>query len=190
MGIAPKNAKVEPVGKKAAAKMARVYLGLGSNIGDRGVNLREALHRLAEQVAIDALSALYETSPLGPPDQPPYLNAVCRGTTEAEPRDLLAFVKEVEHVMGRVPVARWGPRIIDIDILLYDSLILHTSDLTIPHPGIPGRTFVLVPLADIAADLVHPTLGEPVSALLQRLLSDPHEVRRVAEPEEWYPCMK
>ena len=170
--------------------MAQVYLGLGSNMGDREANLREALRRLAEQVAIDALSALYETTPMGPPDQPPYLNAVCRGITGLEPSGLLAFVKEVEHGMGRVPTVRWGPRIIDIDVLLYDSLILDTSDLTIPHPGIPGRAFVLVPLADIAADLVHPTLREPVSALLERLLTAPHEVRRAAEPEEWYPCTK
>lgn len=170
--------------------MARVYLGLGSNMGDREANLREALHRLGQRVAIDALSALYETSPLGPPDQPPYLNAVCRGTTGSEPRDLLAFVKKMEREMGRVPSGRWGPRIIDVDILFYDSLILHTGDLTIPHPGIPGRAFVLAPLVDIAADLVHPALGEPVSALLERLSCDLREVRRVAEPKEWYPCTK
>ena len=190
MWTEPEKTKVEPAGKKAVAEMARVYLGLGSNIGDREANLREVLRRLAEQVTIDAVSALYETPPMGPPDQPPYLNAVCRATTESEPSDLLAFVKEVEHGMGRVPAVRWGPRIIDIDILLYDSLILRTTDLTIPHPGIAARSFVLVPLADIAADLIHPTLGERVSALLERLLSDPDEVRRVAEPKEWYPCTK
>jgi len=170
--------------------MARVYLGLGSNLGDRKANLREALRRLEERVSIHAVSALYETSPLGPLDQLWYLNAACQGTTELKPKELLAFAKGIEQGMGRVPTVRWGPRIIDIDILFYDGLILRTSDLVIPHPGIPDRPFVLVPLGDIAPEFVHPHLGEPISALLKGLLSDPHEVRRVAGPEEWYPCTK
>jgi len=188
--VVPGKRKRGSTDGKPAGPVAQVYLGLGSNIGDREANLRGALCRLAEKVAIDAVSGLYETAPMGPQDQPRYLNAACRGTTKSGPRDLLAFIKQVEHGMGRVPVVRWGPRIIDIDILLYNSLVLHTSGLMIPHPGVSDRAFVLVPLADIAADLVHPALGEPVSALLERLLNDADEVHKVAAPGEWYPCTK
>lgn len=170
--------------------MAQVYLGLGSNLGDREANLREALRRLEERVTLESVSALYETPPLGPPDQPWYLNAACCGTTELEPRKLLAFIKEIEREMGRVPTVRWGPRIIDIDILFYDGLIVHTPDLIIPHPGIPDRLFVLAPLADIAPGFTHPQLKEPISVLLDRLLGGSQAPRRVAEAEEWYPCTR
>ena len=169
---------------------ARVYLGLGTNLGDRRVNLREAVHRLGGRVAIDGLSALYETPPMGPPDQPWYLNAACTGSTELGPEELLIFVKEIERGMGRVPTRRWGPRLIDIDILFYDDLILASPDLTIPHPGIPHRLFVLAPLADIAPELVHPQLGESISALLNKLSTGSDDIRRIAESEEWHPCMK
>jgi 2-amino-4-hydroxy-6-hydroxymethyldihydropteridine diphosphokinase len=164
----------------------RVYLGLGSNLGSREVNLREAVHRLQSQVRVDALSALYETPPMGPPDQPRYLNAACGGVTGLEPGELLAFIKAIEQEMGRVPTVRWGPRLIDIDILFYGDLVLSVPGLTIPHPGIPQRPFVLLPLADIAPDFTHPHLGEPVCALLKRRLSDLGQVRKIAESEEWY----
>jgi len=170
--------------------MARVYLGLGSNLGDREANLQGAVRRLGEQVAIDALSALYETPPLGPPDQPWYLNAACGGVTALEPGELLAFIKGVEREMGRLPAVHWGPRIVDIDILFYDDLVLDSPHLTIPHPGIPHRSFVLVPLADIAPELRHPRLGESISALLKERLRHTDRVRRIVEPEEWYPCTK
>lgn len=170
--------------------MARVYLGLGSNLGDREANLQEAVHRLERRVAIDALSALYETPPMGPPDQPWYLNAACGGVTALEPGELLAFIKGVEREMGRVPAVHWGPRIVDIDILLYDDLVLDSPELTIPHPGIPHRSFVLVPLADIAPELMHPHLGESISALLRGRLRHTDGVRRIVESEEWYPCTK
>jgi len=170
--------------------MARVYLGLGSNLGDREANVRKAVRRLEEGVAIDAVSALYETPPMGPPDQPWYLNAACGGATELEPGDLLAFVKGIEQKMGRVPAVRWGPRIIDIDVLFYDDLVLSAPELVIPHPGISRRPFVLLPLADIAPEFIHPQLGESITALLKRRLSDSDQARRITEPEEWYPCTK
>lgn len=170
--------------------MTQVYLGLGSNLGDREANLREALRRLGEQVALDSVSALYETPPLGPPDQPWYLNAACCGGTELGPRELLTFIKDIERGMGREPTVRWGPRVIDIDILFYDSLILHTPELVIPHPGIPDRSFVLAPLTDIAPKLIHPQLKEPISVLLDRLLGGSQVPRRIAEAEEWYPCTR
>jgi 2-amino-4-hydroxy-6-hydroxymethyldihydropteridine diphosphokinase len=168
----------------------RVYLGLGSNLGDRVANLQEALCCLKRGVAIDAISNLYETRPMGPADQPWYLNAVCAGWTELKPMELLAFVKEIEQRMGRVSAGRWGPRIIDIDILFYDDLVLSSSELVIPHPGVPCRAFVLEPLADIAPEFTHPDLGETISALLSRLQTGPGEVRRIAGTEEWYPCTK
>jgi len=164
----------------------RVYLGLGTNLGDREANLREAICRLEKRVAIDALSALYETLPMGPPDQPWYLNAACGGVTELKPGELLAFIKGVERKMGRTPTVHWGPRIIDIDILFYDDRVLSTPELVIPHPGIPYRLFVLAPLADIAPELTHPHLGEPISALLRARLSDSDQIRRIGEREEWY----
>lgn len=169
---------------------ARVYLGLGTNLGDREANLREAVCRLEQQVTVDALSALYETPPMGPPDQPRYLNAACGGVTELEPEELLAFIKGVEREMGRTPTVHWGPRIIDIDILFYGDRVLSAPELVIPHPGIPHRPFVLAPLADIAPELTHPHLGESISALLRARLSDSAQIRRIREQEEWYPCTK
>jgi 2-amino-4-hydroxy-6-hydroxymethyldihydropteridine diphosphokinase len=174
----------------SSSDVVRVYLGLGSNLGDREANLGSAVHRLEKQVTIDVLSALYETPPMGPSDQPRYLNAACGGATELKPEELLAFIKGVEQKMGRVPTVRWGPRIIDIDILFYGDCAIGTPELVIPHPGISHRIFVLAPLADIAPELTHPNLGEPISALLKARLSDSDQYRRIAEREEWYPCMK
>lgn len=168
----------------------KVYLGLGSNLGDREANLQASVRRLGKHVAVDALSDLYETPPMGPPDQPCYLNAACRGVTALAPLKLLAFVKRIEEGMGRIPAARWGPRSIDIDILLYGDCVYHDSELVIPHPGIRHRAFVLRPLADIAPDLIHPRLREPVSALLKGCLEDSDQIRRIAARKEWYPCMK
>jgi len=153
-------------------------------------NLREALCRLEKQVTIDVLSALYETPPMGPPGQPWYLNAVCGGSTELEPQELLASLKKIERGMGRMPTVRWGPRPIDIDLLFYDDLVLDSPELVIPHPGIPHRPFVLAPLADIAPHLIHPRLGAPIALLLDRLSDKAKEMRRIAEPGEWYPCMR
>ena len=158
----------------------RVYLGLGSNLGDRWAHLQEAVHRLGRQVSIDLLSGLYETPPMGPQDQPWYLNAACAGTTGLDPRGLLAFVKGIEVDMGRTPTVRWGPRIIDIDLLFYGECVLRSPELVIPHPGIPDRAFVLAPLMDIAPELIHPGLKEPVSALWQRLSGGRSDLRRVA----------
>ena len=169
---------------------ARVYLGLGSNLGDRRANLRQALRRLEEQVAVDAVSALYETPPMGPPDQPWYLNAACGGTTGLDPRELLAFIKGLERGLGRVASVRWGPRAIDIDILFYGDLVLRTPELVIPHPGVPNRRFVLAPMTDIAPEFMHPQLEETISALLSKASGDTAQLRRIAGSEEWYPCTK
>jgi 2-amino-4-hydroxy-6-hydroxymethyldihydropteridine diphosphokinase len=146
--------------------MPTIYLGLGSNLGDREANLRRALDLLGERVQVKRTSSIYETEPVGFKDQPQFLNLVCCGTTELSPRDLLAFVKSIEAVMGRLPTVRFGPRLIDIDILFYDDLVLDEADLVIPHPRLHERAFVLVPLSEIAPDLVHPVLKKTVRDLL------------------------
>jgi 2-amino-4-hydroxy-6-hydroxymethyldihydropteridine diphosphokinase len=133
-----------------------VYLSLGSNLGDRAENVRAALRSLAARVEIEAVSSLYETAPVGVPDQPAFLNAVARGSTALAPHELLAFLKGIEQQVGRRPTFRWGPRVIDIDILLYDGTTLDSPTLTIPHREMMRRAFVLVPLAEIAPDLTPP----------------------------------
>lgn len=156
-----------------------VYLGLGSNLGDRQTNLVEAAQRLRDYVRIDQLSPVYETEPWGYTDQPLFLNMVVKGRTGLPPQDLLRFLKDVEEKMGRrqVTAVRYGPRPIDIDILFYDDQIIDKGRLQVPHPRIEERAFVLVPLADLAPDLVHPRLGQTIAELLSKV--DRSGVRRL-----------
>ncbi len=149
--------------------MPVVYLALGSNLGEREANLRQALDQLGMRVHLTTQSPIYETEPWGVTAQPRFLNLAVAGETDLGPHELLQFLKQIEQAMGRVPTVRYGPRLIDLDILFYDNVILESPDLTIPHPRLAERRFVLEPLADIAPDLVHPQLGLTMGELLARL---------------------
>lgn len=157
---------------------AIVYLSLGSNLGDRRENLRAAIRRISEHITIDAISSVYETAPVGPQGQPAFLNLCLASRTNFMPHDLLHFLQSIEWVGGRRPTYRWGPRVIDIDLLLYGDRRLAAPDLTIPHPEMTRRAFVLVPLAEIAPDLDHPLFPAGVAAAVS-LLSDRDQVRCV-----------
>ena len=147
-------------------KGVEVYLGLGSNLGDRMGNLKSAVEKLSKKVTVKKISSAYETEPLYNTEQPMFLNAVIKGVTTLEPLELLSFVKGIENDLGRQPGFRNAPRIIDIDILFYGKRVIQTDELTVPHPRIAERAFVLVPLAELAPKLVHPHLKRKVSELL------------------------
>lgn len=153
------------LGKVNKTMTHKIALGLGTNIGDCIENLRRALARLAEIVEITAVSPIYLTPPWGVTDQPDFHNLCAIGFTPDSPQALLQKIKQAEYDLGRRPAVRWGPRLIDIDILFYDDLILHKEKLNIPHARIPERAFVLVPLADIAPDWVHPETGQTVTEM-------------------------
>lgn len=147
--------------------MSVVYLGLGSNIGNRKDNCLMAISLLEENgLKITKRSAMHETEPWGVRDQPGFINMVVETKTDIVPRELLALIKKIEYDMGRRPAKKWGPRVIDIDILLYDDLIMREDDLSIPHPLMHERAFVLKPLSEVAPERMHPVLRKTVRQLL------------------------
>ncbi|ETI42054.1 dihydropteroate synthase [Phytophthora nicotianae CJ01A1] len=156
------------------APMARVYAALGTNLGDKVANLENALAMLTQTVGpVEATSRLYTTAPQYVEDQPAFLNIVARLRTELKPKELLGAFKTIEREIGRTPSLRWGPRLIDVDILLYDDLDLKTDTeegpLIVPHERIAERDFVLAPLCDLAPDLVHPVLKQSMQKLYDTL---------------------
>ena len=149
------------------AEDAVAHLGLGTNLGDRESNLRKALELLSAQPGVRLLrcSQVYETAPWGMVDQPHFLNSVAEVATALAPDRLLDVCKGVERRMERQPGARWGPRLIDVDILLYGSVVVRQPRLEIPHPRLHIRAFALMPLAELVPDTVHPGLGKTIGEL-------------------------
>jgi 2-amino-4-hydroxy-6-hydroxymethyldihydropteridine diphosphokinase len=152
--------------------MAKVFIALGTNLGNREQNLKSALEQLSSQVRIGDRSPIYETEPWGLADQPRFLNMVAGGETDLGPLALLRFVKGVERAVGRTPGIRYGPRVIDLDILSYDDEMIDGEELILPHPRLAERRFVLVPFGDIAPAWVHPKLGTTIREILSRLPDD------------------
>lgn len=149
--------------------MPTIFLALGSNLGDRQANLQAAVTSLAPGVSLIRQSSVYQTEPWGYTDQPLFLNQVIEARTELPPQDLLAYLKHLEHTLGREATFRYGPRVVDLDILLYGDQVVSLPGLNIPHPRLAERAFVLVPLAELAPDLVHPVEGVTVKELLTRV---------------------
>lgn len=144
-----------------------VYLALGSNMGSRLANLRAVIGNLPPQMKVKKKSSVYETPPWGFTEQPSFLNQVVKVETYLTPEALLGHLKRIEIAMGRVPSFENGPRLIDIDILFFDEAIIDTAAIAVPHPRLHKRAFVLVPLAEIAPELIHPVLRKSVNELLE-----------------------
>lgn len=149
--------------------MEDVFLGIGSNLGDREENLAQVRDSIEAFARIEAVSPVYETDAWGFEDQPAFLNQVIHIITSLTPQALLRRIKRIEKDLGRKKSFRWGPRLIDIDILFFADHIIESASLTIPHKELHKRAFVLVPLADIAPDFVHPVFNQTVSALRDTL---------------------
>ena len=158
--------------------MDRYYIGLGSNLGDREELLQQAVQKLAlaKDISLMAASSLYETPPWGKTDQPPFLNAVVAVKTELEAEELLHCCQTVENELGRVRHEKWGARTVDLDLLYSPSVECRTAELTLPHPYMTRRAFVLIPLAEIAPDLC--IQGRPVRDYLQQA-DDAAQIRRI-----------
>lgn len=163
--------------------MPVAYLGLGANIGNREENLRMGLRLLTRMARIERVSSLYETEPVGA-EGPPFYNAACEVATGLQPRALLRFLQGIEYEIGRRPgEERWGPRPVDLDLLLYGDHAIDEEELTVPHPRMHERAFVLTPLAEIAPELRIPGREETVASLAAAV--DASGVRKIAEAG-WY----
>lgn len=152
--------------------MSIAYIALGTNLGDKRRQMENALAALQQAgVTVRRVSPFIETEPYGVTDQPAFLNGVCEVETTLSPQELLAILLKIETQQGRVRTRHWGPRLIDLDLLLYDDQIIDEPNLQVPHPDMENRGFVLQPLAAIAPQVVHPKLGQTIERLWQALLA-------------------
>ena len=149
--------------------MSLVYIALGSNLGDRAANLAKAREMLADDIQVLKRSSIYRTAPWGYSEQDDFYNQVLEAETDLSPMRLLGRLKRIEKRMGRKKTFRNGPRVIDLDILFYDDLVLDTRRLVIPHPRLHERAFVLVPMAEINPGFIHPVLGKTIFELLSKV---------------------
>lgn len=149
--------------------LSETYIGLGSNLGNRGFNIRRAVRELQEISNVVSISSLYETMPVGFSEQPPYLNAACRIWTRDTAFELLANLRSIEKGIGSRRAFVNGPRVIDLDILIFEKMVIESPSLTIPHPRMADREFVLKPLAEIAIGLKHPILKQTIKSLCKQL---------------------
>ncbi|HZX47743.1 MAG TPA: 2-amino-4-hydroxy-6-hydroxymethyldihydropteridine diphosphokinase [Nitrospirota bacterium] len=161
----------------AANVLINAFIGIGTNLGDRKNHIAEAIQLLENNTDIKIIrsSALYVTEPIGYVGQDWFLNCVIEVMTNLPPHELLARCLEIEDKMGRTRTMQWGPRVIDLDILLYNNAVIEDDDLIIPHPNMDKRRFVLAPLVEIAPDVIHPKLNKTVTDLLKHL-NDKHKV--------------
>ncbi len=159
--------------------MVTAYIGVGSNLGNKAQNCLKALEHMAQgsHTSVEARSSLYRTEPVGNKDQDWFVNCVAKIKTPLAPRELLSFLLAIERAMGRERKEKWGPRVIDLDILFYGDMVVEQEGLTIPHPLIKERRFVLVPMAELAPNFLHPVLGKNMAQLLALCPSEGQEVR-------------
>jgi 2-amino-4-hydroxy-6-hydroxymethyldihydropteridine diphosphokinase len=158
--------------------MAVAYIGIGSNLGDRRANCLRAITALRGRgIRVARESSQYETEPWGVLDQPAFINMAVAAETDLSPLELLSALKEIEREFGRKPGVRWGPRLIDLDILLYDDLVFSDAALCIPHPRLCERRFALEPLAEIAGDIAHPVALKTIETLLGEVCRDKDDKR-------------
>ena len=157
------------------------YLGLGTNLGDRESYLAQALKELVglPTIEIAAVSSIYETAPVGLTDQPDFLNLVVSVRTTLSPRELMDALLHIENKMGRVRTVRWGPRVIDLDLLLFGDVRVEVPGLSVPHPRLRERSFVLIPLAEIAPDLILPGEKTTIKKLVEKLLENSDEIGNI-----------
>ena len=161
--------------------MKTVALALGSNMGDRLGNLRQAVHLLENQrIRVTTRSDVFETKPVGFENQKRFLNACILAQTDLSPLELLAETQRVETLLGRARDVRWGPRTIDLDIVLFDEMVVNEETLVIPHPRMTERAFVLVPLAQICPGRLHPGTGETIAALAEKIRNEHRSMQRIA----------
>ncbi len=153
--------------------MSQVYLLLGANLGDRSVQMKKAFYEIEKQIGkITRYSTIYETAAWGKEEEPSYLNQAVQVETDLSPLTILHITNEIENKLGRVRYIKWGSRIIDIDILFYDNILIESEQLKIPHPLLHHRKFVLIPLSEIAPNFIHPVFNKTVSELLRDVEDD------------------